>query len=344
MTPTRLLTALRAVAAVGLGASLLLLVWYLMPDVGLCGEGGGCDAARASQLAFLGPLPLPAVGAGGFLAILGASFYPGRPGRVVLAALASLAGLVGAALIIAQVVTLGALCPYCMITDVAAVATAVLALLLLRARDAAPAPPHTTSAIAIAAGLLAPLLVYAATYHPASHHAGPMDEPGGPPDYVTAAQRPDKVTIVEFLDFECPACRRQAAILDEVLARHAADVHLVRKHLPLPMHLHARDAARAFLCVEAQGKGEEMAPRLLTMEATDPPTCREAAQALGVDLAAYDVCLTAKSTDDRLLAEAKDAARAGVTSLPTLWVGTTRYRGVQPADELERAIQRARAR
>ena len=344
MTPSRLLLALRTSAAVGLGASLLLLVWYLAPDVGLCGEGGGCDAARASSLAFLGPLPLPALGAGGFLAILGASFYPGRPGRLVLAALSTIAGLTGAALIVAQVVSLGALCPYCMITDVAALATAVLALLLLR--DVAPdaSPSRAATAIAIAAGVFAPLIVYAATYHPASHHAGPMIEAEGPPDYVLAEQRPGVVTVVEFLDFECPACRRQAQILDEVLAAHTSDVRLVRKHLPLPMHLHARDAARAFLCVEAQGKGEAFAPQLLEMEATDPPTCRTAAEKLGVDLAAYDACLTSKPVEDRLIADAQDAARAGVKSLPTLWVGPTRYRGVQPADELERAIRRAQAR
>ena len=61
------------------------------------------------------------------------------------------------------------------------------------------------------------------------------------------------VTIVEFGDYECPACRSYEKNLRLVLEKHHGRVALVYRHWPLPQHSAAYYAARAAECARAQG-------------------------------------------------------------------------------------------
>lgn len=62
------------------------------------------------------------------------------------------------------------------------------------------------------------------------------------------------VTIVEFSDFQCPFCARGAKTIDEIKEAYGDDVRVVFKHLPLPFHEQAEDAAVAALAAGRQGK------------------------------------------------------------------------------------------
>ncbi|MFG0252726.1 MAG: DsbA family protein, partial [Phycisphaerales bacterium JB038] len=53
------------------------------------------------------------------------------------------------------------------------------------------------------------------------------------------------LTIVEFGDYECAACRRFHSVLKEFLGSYPDDVALVYRHWPLQQHLYAYDAAQA---------------------------------------------------------------------------------------------------
>src|SRR5687767_13073569 len=62
------------------------------------------------------------------------------------------------------------------------------------------------------------------------------------------------VTIVEFVDFECPFCRRADSVLTGVQQRYGNDVAFVFVHFPLPNHRFAMPGARAAECALAQGR------------------------------------------------------------------------------------------
>ena len=62
------------------------------------------------------------------------------------------------------------------------------------------------------------------------------------------------VTIVEFTDFQCPACAAMQPILEEVMKTYANRVKLVVRDFPLAMHANARKAAEAANAANAQGK------------------------------------------------------------------------------------------
>lgn len=65
------------------------------------------------------------------------------------------------------------------------------------------------------------------------------------------------VTIVEFTDLECPACRAFHSSLEEVLKTHPGDVSLLYVAYPLPMHRFALGAARAAECAHRYGRFRE---------------------------------------------------------------------------------------
>jgi hypothetical protein len=98
---------------------------------------------------------------------------------------------------------------------------------------------------------------------PAQRPIGPNHPTLAPlPEVIAQLQQRDVATIVEFVDFECPFCRRQQEALAPVLASFGPRVRVIRKNVPLSFHEHARDAARAACCAEEQGRGEAVAAAL----------------------------------------------------------------------------------
>jgi protein-disulfide isomerase len=150
------------------------------------------------------------------------------------------------------------------------------------------------------------------------------------------------VNIVEFADFECPHCRALHPRLKRVLAEETGGrVHFVRGHVPLPSHTEARPAARAMVCAEEQGKDEALADRLVEIELA-PGAIREAALSAGVDPALLDACLRSKRPDARIEADTKRLKAAGMSGLPTTYVGEQRLLGGNISEaKLRDSIERA---
>src|SRR5690606_3991156 len=67
------------------------------------------------------------------------------------------------------------------------------------------------------------------------------------------------LTIVEFGDFQCPACRQfQLRALEPIQRAHPDEVAVVYYHWPLPYHRSAYQGARMAECAEAQGRFSKM--------------------------------------------------------------------------------------
>jgi protein-disulfide isomerase len=67
------------------------------------------------------------------------------------------------------------------------------------------------------------------------------------------------------------------------------------------------------------------------------------AQAMGLDLAAWDQCYDGRKHVDRIAAHAQAAERAQVRSTPTFVVGTRMVQGSQPFDVIKALVDSARA-
>src|SRR6185369_9058007 len=117
-----------------------------------------------------------------------------------------------------------------------------------------------------------------------------ISEPAQPIQNISVDDDPARgaanapVTIVEFTDFQCPACAAMHPILDEVLKSYGDKVRLVVRDFPLNQHGFARKAAEAANAANAQGKFFEYASLLFkNQKALDVPSLKKYASEVGLD-------------------------------------------------------------
>jgi len=335
-----------AVPSVGLGVSLLPVVTALAASAALlvdytraapvyCKEGGGCDALRHTVVATPLGVPLPLWGLLAFVVLGVVSFVPGSRARIAQLALSAVAAVAGIGLLLAQL-HFHAFCPFCAAADASGIACAVAAVARLRL-GLHEAPPWPASAAGVASLLAAVLVPLAVGVRASPTPQVIRDE--------MAATPPGEVTLVDFVDFECPFCRMTHAELQPLVRDHPGKVRLVRRQVPLASHPHARDAARAACCGEQLGKGDTMADALFAAPVDDltPEGCERIAQKIGLSVPAYRACVANPATDVRIETDRAEFKAAGGFALPTLWIDDGQLVGAQTRETLGAAIGQALA-
>jgi protein-disulfide isomerase len=153
------------------------------------------------------------------------------------------------------------------------------------------------------------------------------------------------ITIVEWADFECPACQAATPILNDVVKANK-DVRLVFKNYPLDMHENAEAAARAALAADKQGKFWEMHQALFTsqMPLTSTTIERFAAD-LKLDLEQFKKDQRSEDVADRVSRDRKQGEDVKLQATPTVFINGRRFSygtdlkvGLEEWLELERKI------
>lgn len=212
---------------------------------------------------------------------------------------------------------------------VAALAVAVTIGVLLFARpDTAPAEP----AAAPAAGPVAAELLV----RPDSHR--------------TSTAPDGAVTFVEFLDFECPSCAAAYPAVEQLRVEFGDRVQFVVRQFPLPGHANAVPAAVAAEAAGQQGAFDEMAEFLFRTQPEwggrdddQSATFRAFAQALDLDLAAYDAAVADPAVLQRVQRDQADGIAAGVGGTPTFFLDD-RLVGEATFEQLRGMLAEAAAR
>ncbi len=318
----------------GTAVSAALLVDYLRPLPVFCEPGGGCDRVKATTYAAWFGIPTPAFGLAAFLALGVLALLRGPRVRTLHLALATVSAMIAGYLIVLQF-QMGAICKFCMVTDFSALVLAGGALLRsLRALDL-PGKVRSRLAGGLALVAAAALPIGISTT---------MKPKIALPSVVAVEMRKTPqgmVTVVDFVDFECPYCRMTHEEFSPVIAANAAKVRVVRKQVPLAMHEHARDAARTACCGELLGQGDRVANALFTSKDLTKEGCEKLAIENGLDLAAYRACIADPKIDAQIEADRADFKAAQGKGLPTIWIDDEKLEGAQPREKLEAAISRA---
>jgi protein-disulfide isomerase len=139
------------------------------------------------------------------------------------------------------------------------------------------------------------------------------------------------LTLFEFADFQCPFCRKFHATVFDDLKKNFIDtgkLRYVSRDMPLPMHEHATEAARAARCAGDQGKYWEARHVLMTnQEKLGRDDLMRYARELHLDVGAFGHCLDTKKYEAAVQQDAADAAEVGVTGTPTFVLGRTGQTG-----------------
>ena len=133
--------------------------------------------------------------------------------------------------------------------------------------------------------------------------------------------------LVEFLDFECEACRAAYPLVEQIRQEHAGELTFVVRYFPIPSHANAMNAAVAVEAAAQQGRFEDMYARMYQTQAewgeqqdSQAALFRQFAQDLGLDMDAYDTAVADPATQARVEQDQQDGISLGVQGTPTFFL------------------------
>ncbi|RRQ26189.1 thioredoxin [Rhodococcus sp. Eu-32] len=136
-----------------------------------------------------------------------------------------------------------------------------------------------------------------------------------------------RVTFVEFLDFECEACRSAYPAIEQLREEYGDRVTFVARYFPIASHFNAERAARAVEAAAQQGEFEAMYQRMYETQAEwgeqrtpKDELFRSFAADLGLDMTTFDAAYTDPATLERIQADVTDGTALGVQGTPTFFL------------------------
>jgi protein-disulfide isomerase len=155
-------------------------------------------------------------------------------------------------------------------------------------------------------------------------------------------------TLVEYGDFQCPACGLYYPMVEQVLKDLGPDkVRYVFRHYPLPQHGNAVPAAKAAEAADKQGKFWEMYNMLYERQkawenATDPKSVFSGyAKEMGLDVAKFATDYESEEAAKRIDLDYKGGAKGGVNATPTFFVNGNKINSPNSIDEFKTILTNA---
>lgn len=157
----------------------------------------------------------------------------------------------------------------------------------------------------------------------------------GPPDA--------KVTLVEFLDYECPSCAAMYPTVDRIRQEYGDRIQVVVRYFPL--HGNSVLAFKAAEAAGRQGKYEAMYSTLFQQQRawggkSTPPTDIFVgyASSLGLDVEQFRRDLADPALDEKVRRDQADGVAVGVNGTPTFFVNGLQVANVGSYEQLKGRI------
>lgn len=158
-------------------------------------------------------------------------------------------------------------------------------------------------------------------------------EPAENPELTRAdthflTEAPDnKVELVEFLDFECEACRAQFPTMERIRREYDGKINFAIRYFPLSGHQNGMNAA---LAVEAASKQDALEEMYMKMYETQgewgesPDSKADVfvgfAEELGLDMKQFKADVNDPATKEMITKDQADGAALGVQGTPTIFL------------------------
>ena len=159
-----------------------------------------------------------------------------------------------------------------------------------------------------------------------------------------------KITIVEFADFECPACYAMHPVVEKLLADEGDNITYVYRNFPI--HQNADKLAVMALAAGKQNKFWEMYNILFDRQnewAVLSPSARltefdKYATEIGLNMAQYKADLKDPALAAQVSKDTEDAQAMGINSTPTFIInGKTVLRTTLPYEQFKNLVDTAPA-
>jgi protein-disulfide isomerase len=134
------------------------------------------------------------------------------------------------------------------------------------------------------------------------------------------------VTIVEFVDYECPHCKKVQPVLRQMLEEYPDEVKVFFKHYPLGAHTNARTAAEAGVAAHRQGKFWAYNDKLwANADSLTPAAMEQFAKDVGLDVGKWRADFESEATKARVQKDRDLGEALGIASTPTIYINGRQF-------------------
>jgi len=149
------------------------------------------------------------------------------------------------------------------------------------------------------------------------------------------------LVIVEFMDYECPFCKKVSGTVRTLADKYSDRVKVIARDYPvLELHPQALTVAEAAGCVEEQGFYWQMHDRIF---AEEPPFSRDFLDQIalqsGADREQYEECMDSNRRLEEIKEDVAAGEASGVRGTPTFYFNGQRVEGAIPLAMFEELIK-----
>jgi len=156
------------------------------------------------------------------------------------------------------------------------------------------------------------------------------------------------VTLVEYTDFQCPACGAYYPLIKQLTEESSDKVKVVIRHYPLmQIHKNALPSARAAEAAGRQGKFWEMYDLLFTNQkdwslAEDPTKSifPSYADRIGLDAEKFRQDMADPSIDDKINQDRQTGNDLEITGTPTFFLNGKKLENPRSIEEFKSLVQK----
>lgn len=157
-----------------------------------------------------------------------------------------------------------------------------------------------------------------------------------------------KVVVVEYSDFQCPACRAYYPITRELTTEFGGQIAFVYRHFPLiGIHANAELAARAAQAASKQGKFWEMHDLLFEKQeewaktADIKPLFRSYASLVDISVDQFETDWNSTEIKNLVKAERTSAIKFGLSGTPSFFINGKQIQNPTSVEAFRASIKEA---
>ncbi len=158
----------------------------------------------------------------------------------------------------------------------------------------------------------------------------------------TKGNKDANVYLVEFSDFQCPACAAFAPVVESLMEKNKNELLFVYRHYPLPKHQFAVPSALAAEAASVQGKFWEAAAYLFTNQDKFSDTLWDTmATDLTLDKAQFTKDMTAQTGKSTIDQDLSLATALNLPGTPTFFLNGALMKNINTPQDLVALVEAA---
>jgi len=146
--------------------------------------------------------------------------------------------------------------------------------------------------------------------------------------------------LVEFSDYQCPACKGFQPVVEDILTAYGTKLLFVYRHYPLPQHPISKQASLAALAAEIQGKYWDMHSYLFEHQTSlSDSIINKGAESLSLNMDQFLSDMKESSLSARIEQDISAGNSLGVNATPTFYLNGKKLT-LNSYEDLKKAVEK----